>query len=433
MKIIFMIACILIAFPCLLSKQIRLPTIQKSTLVIRKDTPTGTFLTTINKDGDIFSSSTVELRGNPNTRGHGILVTSATPSERSTITTTRVTGRGEGVSISSFGSSLTSISLPSNSSSLSNDTLPTQPERTEISLPINADLNGNISERKLADGAIGDVTFALSDFNENSIASTLPELIAIPITMTWKILPIETKNFYVSNTGVVYAINTNDNILYYYDELKNKFLKVQSLENTNMPLSSAVVSVDNTPYVIDNLGNTYYLKNNHWNQLPGCATMIALGRNGSIYKLGCYKEEGGYEVYMLQCIQGNTLVYNFPHLLNESVSCDWFSLNGKGIKIAVLDNGLPLIIDANEHVHYFTGNKWNSFLGIEGKDAAVSNSGLLMFIDIENKLYAINYSKHPMEVHILGNAKKVSIGPFSIPVILGTDNVLYIANSLVLD
>jgi hypothetical protein len=434
MRILFLIAYFTNMINFIFSKQIRIPRIQRSTLVFRNLTPSGSSITTINTDRDNVSSSTVEVGGGPISSGNVIVETLSSPSGRSTRTrsTSSVTGRGGSLSISSYGSSSaisSSLSTLEDASNPAESAVNIEPEITEISYPA----YNNTTDVNRTDGSIGNMTFTMSDFNENSIPTALPEYIAIPFAMTWKILPIETKHFNINYGGLVYAINSTDHKLYYYDELRNIFTLFQSFQNSSMNISHVFVSPDNIPYIIDNKGNTFFQKNNSWKQLPGCASRIGLGRNGELFKLGCDKKDGGYDVYMLQCTDGNKFVYNFPHLLDDSVFCDWFSLNGRAIKVAVLNNGLPLIITEDEQLFYFTGDKWNSFMGMEGKDVAVSNSGLLLLIDIQNELYAINNAKYPMKVYLLGKAKTVSIGPFSIPVILGVDDVLYMADKLLLE
>lgn len=56
-----------------------------------------------------------------------------------------------------------------------------------------------------------------------------------------------------------------------------------------------------------------------------------------------------------------------------------------------------------------------------------------MVIGLDDTLMGINYFINPIEIYAIGKAKKVGIGPYSIPTILRNDDNLYMATKIVLE
>lgn len=50
-------------------------------------------------------------------------------------------------------------------------------------------------------------------------------------------------------------------------------------------------------WVVNNKGNVYNFKNNKWNRKSGCAKDIGVGSEGTMWVIGCNKENGGYGIY----------------------------------------------------------------------------------------------------------------------------------------
>ncbi len=413
------------------SKQIKMAQVERTTIISgRNGSGSSVITTSSSRDGNNISTSTVEASSTPDalSRGETTIFTSTGPNFRSQGTRSSISLRGGNgrVRISSVSSSSSSIRRPSSDIS---SVIGVTPE-SEDTHPRNVTLPELVTIPRKPEEDMGNITFTMQDFDDKTIPKELGQFVVRSPLMDWRLLPIKTQNFYVSYEGDLYAIN-QDNNLYYYDELRNQFQKLKSLENNNMTLSFAVVTSDKTPYGIDQEGNTYYMNNQTWIQLPGCATMIALGREGEVYKLGCDRKEGGYEVFMLFCTQDDNYINTFPHMQNNS-TCNWYRLNGRGMKLSILQNGLPVIINDSNNIQYFTGSKWNPFLGIKGKEISFSNSGLAMVIGLDKNLLGLNYFTDPIEIYAIGTAKKVSIGPYSIPIILGNDDNLYMASNFVL-
>jgi hypothetical protein len=428
-----MTGLILFAFVCYLtcihySKQIKLAQVERTTT-----SSSGSALTTTSSgsDGNNISTSTIEVSTTPNglSRRESIIYSSTGSNFRGHVMRTNTSLRnGNGrVRISSVSSSSTSIGGASSESSP--PVLEVKPVSEENEHKNATDTNF-VSMNRQPEEDMGNITFSIPDFNEKLIPRELGDFVVRSELMEWKLLPIKTQNFYVTQEGDLFVIN-KDNYLYNYDELRNKFKQI-NFENNNLTFSFVVVTSDKTPYVINKKGDIFYMYNQTWIQLPGCATMLAVGRQGEVYKLGCEKKEGGYEVYMLSCTQDENYIDTFPHMQNNS-TCSWYRLNGRGMKLSILNNGLPVIINDTYNILYFTGNNWNPFLGIKGKEISFSNSGLAMVIGLDDTLMGINYFIDPVEIYVIGIAKKVGIGPYTIPTILGNDDNLYMGTKFILE
>jgi len=337
------------------SKQIKLAQVEMITTSTGRN-GSGSAITTISSgsDGNNISTSTIAVSTTPNgfSRRESVIYSSTGSSFRSQIMRTNTSLRnGNGrVRISSISSSSTSIGGASSESSP--PTLEVKPVLEENEHK-NVTASDFVSLNRQPEEDMGNITFLISDFNEKLIPQELGDFVVRSELMEWKLLPFKTQNFYVTQEGDLFVINKYNN-LYHYDELRNKFKQINS-ENNTITLSFLVVTSDKTPYVINKDGYIFYMNNQTWTELPGCATMLAVGRQGEVYKLGCEKKEGGYEVYMLYCTQDEKELDTFPHMQNNS-TCSWYRLNGRGMKLSIMHNGLPVVINDTYNIMYFTGN-----------------------------------------------------------------------------
>jgi hypothetical protein len=81
-------------------------------------------------------------------------------------------------------------------------------------------------------------------------------------------------------------------------------------------------------------------KDAYWYQLPGSATEIAAGPNNSLYTLGAENITGGHPIFKWDG-------YN------------WVHVNGAAIKIAVKQDGKPIVVNSDGDIFDWDGNTWN--------------------------------------------------------------------------
>ena len=132
-----------------------------------------------------------------------------------------------------------------------------------------------------------------------SITPIIPTILGTQcIPMYWQDTQILANDISIGPQGDVYVAAV-DGHLYQYDIIKNKYTKIKGDFDLGS-ISKVSVSNDGTPYVITASGSTYYLNlANKWIRLPGCASDIAVGNGGEVYKIGCDIRTNGYGIFRL--------------------------------------------------------------------------------------------------------------------------------------
>jgi hypothetical protein len=112
------------------------------------------------------------------------------------------------------------------------------------------------------------------------------------------------------------------------------------------------VTPSGDPAVISESGKTYMKKNSKWVRIKGCASDLAFGHNGQIFKLGCTRNRAGFRIY--------------SYVGKER---GWRRmLVGGGTSLAVDAAGDPWIINAHKTVFKWDSlaEKWRS-MGLRGQ------------------------------------------------------------------
>lgn len=247
----------------------------------------------------------------------------------------------------------------------------------------------------------------------------------------------------VSSQGDVYAAGL-DGYLYYYNFLSNTWSLAQTEDSDLSNISRVAVKHDGTPFVISSAGETFYHNcNKEWVRLPGCATDIAVGRAGEVFKLGCDLEANGFGLYKLFCDSED----NGTESLNTSENkclrfrkwwrctncskktiekkCYWFKVSGSGVRVSVNTRGNPVLITVDGDIIVYDDANWYTVLkGKQARDIAVSNDEEIFFNDASRNIYKISKGNF-IRVRICGEAKALSVGPYGQPYVIASDQLVY--------
>ena len=336
------------------------------------------------------SSSNVSASPDSNARSDTVVATSNTPEGNFHLSKT-------GNTVVSNGGTVTFSSSSSTSSSSSSSSVPANDvtdivKTTEVASPLVPDMFVNYT--------LKDVDMKIYSMGVSNIS-----------------------DFSVSSNGKVAIISNN--ILSIYDFLTKQF--VPSSDFTN--LQKVSLAPDGAPYIVTNDNEAFFYSdiNNGWIKLPVCAIDIAVGKKGDVYVIECQKNE----ILQINCQSGpnNRLIKNNPHLY-ENPQCGFLNLQGKGTKIEVMQEGVPIVISDYGKVLYFYNNQWNSFFGMYGIDVSISNEGLVFVIAGDENIYSINYFVEPpilSKMSVTGVA--IESGPYSLPFVIGKDKNLYSPDS----
>jgi hypothetical protein len=267
------------------------------------------------------------------------------------------------------------------------------------------------------------------------------------ININWYPTNKQASDISVSSQGDVY-VSGLDGLFYYYNFLSNTWSKLLSEESQLKNIIKVSVSYDNTPFVLTSSGDTYYNTcDGNWIKLAGCATDIAVGRGGEVFKLGCDLSGNGFSLYKLFCDkenEGNENMFykktqkcknNYINRINniyntnsnkviENRKCYWFKLNGSGVKIAVNLKGNPVLIDISGNILLYNNDEWLMVAkGVNARDISISNEGEIYYTNNEHSIYKI--TRLWESVKLCGKARGIGIGPFNQAFIIGKDYNVY--------
>ena len=274
-----------------------------------------------------------------------------------------------------------------------------------------------------------------------SIKPIIPIIQGKCISMNWVDTNLLANDVGVGPQGDIYAAGI-DGHLYFYDFVNNKWKKVIGDFDLGS-ITRVEVSTDGTPYVVTASGSTYFLSSSlKWKRLPGCATDIAVGRGGEVYKIGCDVRPNGYGIYRLFNNEENESLHQKHNRCKRRkgicTECSyddnnengvnkkyWFRLSGSGVRISVSPSGLPYIVNNSGMVLSYESSNWTPILtaGL-ARDLALSNDGEIFYVDFYHNIFRI-INRNGYVFQLCGVAKTISSGPFSQPFIVGTDHKVY--------
>lgn len=258
----------------------------------------------------------------------------------------------------------------------------------------------------------------------------------------WKYTGIDAIDVGMSPEGDLYVIGI-DNRIYIYDQVFNTYSLVHADNEVPEP-TKITVNDEGTPFVVANCGDIYFLTfYHHWEKIPGCATDIAVGRGGEVWKLGCLpKENGGYSVSKLSCDSpfsspvinverefvrfrkdksdsiDNFINYELLPKREKQKKCYWIDIDGEGTRIAVGPKGEPYIIAPGGVVMKFENPNWTGIYGQAALDLAISNEGIIFTAGVNGNIMRSVVEEMGTWIQIDGtSAMAITAGPFSQPVV----------------
>jgi hypothetical protein len=98
----------------------------------------------------------------------------------------------------------------------------------------------------------------------------------------------------------------------------------------------------------------------YWDQLPGAATDISIGNDGSVWVLGTNPGPNGYLIY-------------------RWTGAGWAHEPGEAVRISVGAYGFPWIVDSHNRIYQLTGGGWVQEPGA-ATDISVNNAGQVMAV-----------------------------------------------------
>lgn len=249
----------------------------------------------------------------------------------------------------------------------------------------------------------------------------------------------------VGGFGDIYCIG-EDKRIYYYDILT----ETHELLKGDFQLEGVVkiaVGNDGSVYAVTVTGETfYYTCKNTWVRIEGCATDIAVGTQGDVYKIGCDVKNGGLGIYKLFC-QGDSCFKNCKRhrtylLTNDFLddrSCHWFRIEGSGVAITVNQIGQPIVTKVDGSVWSFNGSDWDQMGSINAIDVSCSNDGVLYIVGKDKFLYRQkivildknkNIKKYTYDkITGINNVTSITCGPLNIPFAVSSGTLWNVINT----
>lgn len=182
---------------------------------------------------------------------------------------------------------------------------------------------------------------------------------------------------------------------------------------TKLPDCAAVriaVSPQGTPWVVTKTHTILKYNGSSWDQVPGSATDIGIGGDGSVFIIGTQfatitggnvimKLNGANWTLMPDCAgvhiavdpQGTPWVVNLSNIVFQyGGTYLWnimYGVNGNDIGIGADGSVVVSGSDANAHIYRYLGSGWSIIPGISGSSLSVSPEGSVWWIDSSNLLH----------------------------------------------
>ncbi|MGA1278483.1 MAG: LamG-like jellyroll fold domain-containing protein, partial [Candidatus Kapaibacteriota bacterium] len=152
----------------------------------------------------------------------------------------------------------------------------------------------------------------------------------------WEKIPGSAHDIAAGNGDTIWAIGTDKEIGGY------GIHKWDGYGWTKITGGAVRISVDlnGNPWVVNSFGNIFHFKENNWVLMPGLASDIGNGNDGSIWIIGINPMDNGNDILKW----------------NNQLK-DWEKVSGSGIRIAVDKNSVPWIVGANGAIYKYSYGK----------------------------------------------------------------------------
>lgn len=183
----------------------------------------------------------------------------------------------------------------------------------------------------------------------------------------WQAMPGRAKDIGAGADGSVWIIGENQSPYKWNDA-------GYAWEQASGQAARIAVLPDGTPVIVNQKQEIFRLRGQNWQQLPGRAKDIGAGADGSIWIIG---------------------TNDSPYQWNEN-GYAWVEAGGSGIRISVLPDGVPVILNAKEEVFRLRGQNWQQLPG-RARDIAAGADGSIWIIGENGSPYFWNESGYAWE------------------------------------
>lgn len=174
------------------------------------------------------------------------------------------------------------------------------------------------------------------------------------------------------------------------------------------------VAPDGRPWVVNksNLIFRYRDSTSYWETMPGTATDIAVGADGSVFALGTQEvsPSGGYAI----------MKWN---------GYGWDILAGcAGVRIAVDANGTPWVVNKSNLVFRYTGNYlWDTITGVNANDIGIGADGSVYVTGKDDSAPVYKFVSATTSWSLVPNISgtSISVTPAGQPVYIDKSGVLH--------
>jgi len=226
------------------------------------------------------------------------------------------------------------------------------------------------------------------------------------------IAAIKLSDVAVGSDGSVFAIGTDivspTGGFGIYKLVNNKLNKLPYCAGVRI-----AVGPDGKPWVVNksNLIYRYRDSTQAWQQMPGTATDIAIGADGSVFAIGTVPSSlsGGY----------NIMKWNGSSWTNMPECA--------GIRIAAGPDGIPLVVNNSNLVYKYDGTRlWNVIVGVSANDIGIGANGAVYVTgnDATAAIYKLNQSGWTPVAGASG--VNISVTPLGLPVYIDKAGMLHI-------
>lgn len=183
----------------------------------------------------------------------------------------------------------------------------------------------------------------------------------------WQNMPGRATDIGAGADGSVWIIGTNNSPYKWNDA-------GYAWEQASGQAARIAVLPDGTPVIVNDKQEVFRLRGQNWQQLPGRAKDIGAGADGSIWIIG---------------------TNDSPYRWDEN-GYAWVQQSGTGVRISVLPDGTPVILNAKEEVFRLRGQNWQQLPG-RAKDIAAGSDGSIWIIGENGSPYRWNEDGYAWE------------------------------------
>ncbi len=169
------------------------------------------------------------------------------------------------------------------------------------------------------------------------------------------------------------------------------------------------VDINGNPWVVNSNGNIFKLQNNNWILLPGLASDIANGKDGSVWIVGVNK-----------AVNGNDILNWNNH------KSDWVKVSASGSRISIDKDGIPWIVGSDGTIYKYISGMTTQHTGFAMDVGGNKYSDTWVIgTDIEFGGYGIHRWVGDKWDKIPGGAKNITVDDYGRAWVVNSDNGIY--------